>query len=91
MLQELANESENHGCEDEQVEDKGDDGKRHTNYVNNIQIENIESYIYLLHLRERDTAPETKNKIRRFKDESRPDGHHSPKHSDIFKVTLRHA
>ncbi len=33
-----------------------------------------------------DTAPETKTKTRRFKDESRPDGQHSPS-----KVTLEHA
>ena len=62
MLQELADESENQGL-------KMENDTPIRIYVNNTQIENVESY--------RDTAPE-KNKARRFKEESWPDGQHSP-------------
>ena len=50
MLQDLVAASEKSGseeCEDEQVEYKGDDGKRTPMYVNNTQTENVESYLYL--------------------------------------------
>ncbi|KAK2171863.1 hypothetical protein NP493_1017g02048 [Ridgeia piscesae] len=59
-------------------------------YVNNTQIENVESYIYLGQ-RYRDTAPETKNNTRRFKEGSRPDGQHSPSTATSSSVTLGHA
>ena len=49
-------------------------------HVKNIQIENVESYW------DRDTAPETKSKTRRFKEESRPDGHHSPNTATSSRV-----
>ena len=40
---------------------------------------------------DRDTAPETKTKTRRFKEESRPDGEHSPSTATSSRVTLEHA
>ena len=47
ILHKLAEESGNLWSEYEQVDDKGDNGKRHTIFVDNTQIENVESYIYL--------------------------------------------
>ena len=41
--------------------------------------------------RDRDTAPETKTKTRRFKEESEPDGQHSPSTFTFSRVTLEHA
>ena len=40
---------------------------------------------------DRDTAPETKTKTRRFKEESRPGGQHSPSTTTSSRVTLEHA
>ena len=40
---------------------------------------------------ERDTAPETKSKTRRFKDESRPNAQHWPSTATSSRVTLEHA
>ena len=41
--------------------------------------------------RDNDIAPETKTKTRRFKEESRPDGQHSPSTATSSRVTLEHA
>ncbi|KAK2169945.1 hypothetical protein NP493_1169g00005 [Ridgeia piscesae] len=55
-------------------------------YVNNTQIENVESYIYLgQRYSNRDT-----NQDRRFKEESRPGGQHSPNTATSSRVTLEH-
>ena len=56
-------------------------------YINNTQIENVESYIYL----GRDITPEEKKKALRFKEESRPDGQHSPSTATPSRITLGHA
>ena len=63
------------GSEDEQVEDNGDDGKRHTS-------------TYQQHS---DREHKRKIKTRRFKEESRPDGQHSPSTATSSKVALEHA
>ncbi|KAK2191817.1 hypothetical protein NP493_44g01004 [Ridgeia piscesae] len=52
-------------------------------YVNNTQIKNVESTSTW----DRDTAPETKTKLRRFKEESR----HSPSTATSSRVTLEPA
>ena len=56
-------------------------------YVNNTQIVNVK----VTSTWDRDTAPETKPKTMRFKEESRPDGQHSPSTATYSKVTLEHA
>ncbi|KAK2179897.1 hypothetical protein NP493_465g01041 [Ridgeia piscesae] len=56
-------------------------------YVNNTQIETFESYIYLGHRH----STRDKNKTRRFKEESRPGGQHSPSTATSSMVTLEHA
>ena len=43
------------------------------------------------HTWDRDTAPETKTKTRGFRDESLPDGQHSPSSATSSSVTLEHA
>ena len=40
---------------------------------------------------DRDTVPATKTKIRRFKEESHPDGQHSPSTATSSRVTLEQA
>ena len=40
---------------------------------------------------DRDTAPETQTKTRRFKEESWPDGQHSSSTKTSSRVTLEHA
>ena len=55
-------------------------------YVNNTQIENVESYVY--RDRDRDTAPALNTKD---KEESRPDGQPSPSTTTSSRVTLEHA
>ena len=52
-------------------------------YVNNTEIENVESYMYLA-----GTPPDTKTKKRRFKEESRPGGQHSPSTGTSSRVTI---
>ena len=54
-------------------------------YFNNIQTENIESYIYL---GQRYSTRE--KKTRRFKEESWLDGQHSPNTATSSRVTLEH-
>ncbi|KAK2177781.1 hypothetical protein NP493_578g00014 [Ridgeia piscesae] len=56
-------------------------------YVNNTQIEIVESYTYLGQ-RYRTTD---KKQATRFKEESRPDGQHSPSTATSSRVTLEHA
>ncbi|KAK2157678.1 hypothetical protein NP493_1860g00010 [Ridgeia piscesae] len=56
-------------------------------YVNNTQIENVESYIYL----GQRYSTRDKNQDKRFKEESRPDGQHSPSTATSSRVTLEHA
>ena len=55
-------------------------------YVNNTQIENIESYAYL----GQRYSTRDKNHPRRFKGESRPDGQHSPSTATYSRVALKH-
>ena len=78
MLQELDDESENQGLKMNKSKTKVMMENGTSIYVNNTKIENMERYIY----RDRDTTPETKTKIRRFKEESWLDGQHSqtPRH-----------
>ena len=46
LLREFADKQHKSGSEDEQAEDKGDDGKRHTNiYINNTQ--NVKNCVYV--------------------------------------------
>ena len=87
MLQELADESENQGLKITKLKTKVMMDSDTPIYVNNTQIENIESFIYL----GRDTAPETKTKTRKFKEKSRPDRQHSPSTMTSARVTLEHA
>ena len=54
-------------------------------YVNNTNIENVEIYL------DRDIAPEAKTKTRRFKEESRLNGQHSPSTATSSRITLEHA
>ena len=83
MLQDLADESENQGMKMNKSKTKMMMENNTPIYANNTQIENVESYIYW----NRDTAPETKTKTRRFKEELRPDGQHSPSTATSSKVT----
>ena len=78
MLHKLADESNN----DEQDEEKGDDGNRHTSTTLRSRTLKATSTC------DRDTTPVTKTKKRRFKEESRPDGQHSP--STATSSTLEH-
>ena len=89
MLQELADESENQGM-------KTNKSKTKVMMENDVLI-----YIYIsrtlrsrtlnsTYIWDRDVAPETKTKTRRFKEESRPDGQHSPSTATSSKVTLEH-
>ena len=48
-----------------------------------LQIENAETW-------DKDTAPKTKTKKRRLKEESRPDGQHSPSTATSSRVTLEY-
>ena len=57
-------------------------------YVNNTQIENVESFIYLG--QRYSTRDKPQDKERRFKKESRADGQHSPSTATSSRVTLEH-
>ena len=57
-------------------------------YVNNTQIENVESYIYL---GQRYSIRDKNTKARRFKEESWLDGQHLPSITTSSRVTLEHA
>ena len=59
-------------------------------YVNNTQIENVES-TWDTSTWDSYTAPETNTKTRRFKEEKRPDGQHSPSTAKSSRVTLKRA
>ena len=87
MLQELVDESENHGLEVNKSNTKVVIENDTPIYVNNTQIENVESYTYLGQ-RYRTTG---KKQATRFKEESRPDGQHSPSTATSSRVTLEHA
>ena len=53
-------------------------------HVNNLRSRTVKAtYIW-----DRDTSPETKTKTLRFKEESRPDGQHSPSTATSSRVTL---
>ena len=90
MLQELADESENQGLKMNKSEIK-------------VMMENGTSIYTCMSttlrsrtlkatsIWDRDTAPETKTKTRRFKEESRPDGQHLPSTATSSRVTLEHA
>ena len=56
-------------------------------YVINTWIKNVESYNYL----GQRYSTRDKTKTRRFKEESRPDGQHSPSTATSSRVTLEHA
>ena len=88
MLQELADESDNQGLKMNKSTKKVIMETDTPIYANNTQIENVESYTSTW---DRDTAPETKTKTRRFKDESRPDGQLSPSTATSSRVTLERA
>ena len=66
MLLELADESENQGLMMNKSKTKVMMENDTSIFVNNTQIENVESYM----------GQETKTKTRRFKEESRPGGQH---------------
>ena len=74
MLQELADEGENHGLK--MYKSKAEVVMENDTpvYVNNTQIENVESYIYL----GQRYSIRKKKKTMRIKEESRTDGQHSP-------------
>ena len=56
-------------------------------YAHTTQIEKVESYLYL---GQRYSIGD-KSKIRRFKQESRPDGQHLPSTATSSRITLEHA
>ncbi|KAK2162781.1 hypothetical protein NP493_1489g00026 [Ridgeia piscesae] len=56
-------------------------------YVSNTQIENVEIYIYL----GQRYSNRDKNQEKSFKEESRPDGQHSPNTATSSRVTLENA
>ena len=84
MLQDLADDSEIQGVKMNKSKTKMMMENDTPIYVNNTQIEDIESW-------GRDTAPDTKTKTRRFKEGSRPDGQHSPSTAISLRITLGHA
>ena len=69
-LQELADESENLGLKINKSKIKVMMENDTPIYLNNTQIENVESYIYL---GQRYSTRDKQNNTRRFKEESRPD------------------
>ena len=83
ILQELPDEREIQGLKMNMSKKKATMENNTPMYVNNTQIENAESYIYMGYIY---TAPETKTKTRILKKESKPDGQHS--HRDIFKGNI---
>ena len=87
MLHVLADESDNQGLKMNKSKTKVMMETYSPIYVNDIQIENDESYIYL----DRDTEPATQSKTKRFKEELRPDGQHSPSTAKYSRVRLEHA
>ena len=87
MLHNLADEIENQGLKMNKSKTKAMIGNDTPIYVNNTQIENVESYIYL----GQRYRTRHKNNTRRFKDESRPDKQHSPINATSSRVTLEHA
>ena len=84
MLQELAAESENQGLKMNKSKTKMMMENDTPTHVNNTQIDNVETW-------DRGTAPETKTKTRRFKEESRPVEQYSPSTVPFSRVTLEHA
>ena len=86
VLQELADESENQGLKMNQSKTKEMMENDTAIYVNNIQIENDESYIYVGQI----YNTREKNKTERFKEESRLGGQHSPSSATSSKITLEH-
>ena len=86
MLQELAGESENQPLNMCKLKTKVMMGNDTVIYINNTQIENVESYIYL---GERYSTRD-KTKTMRFIEESWPDRRHSPSPAASSRVTLEH-
>ena len=86
MLQELADESENHGLKMNKSKTKVRMANDTPIYVNSTQTENVESYVYL----GQRYSTRDENQARRFKEESRPDGQHSPSTATCSRVTLEH-
>ena len=80
MLQELADESQNRGLKMNKLKTK-------------VMMENDTTTLTSIATStlDRDTAPDTKTKTRRFKEESRPDGQHSLSNATSSRVTLEHA
>ena len=87
VLQELSDESENQGLKMNKSKTKVMMEHDTPVYVNNNQIENVESCISL---GQRYSTRE-KKQTKRFKEESRPDGQHSPSTATSSKVILEHA
>ena len=84
MLQELTDESENQGLKMNKSETKVMMKNDSSIYVNNTQIENVERHIYM----GQRYSTRDKTKTRRFKEESRPDGQHSPSTATSSRVIL---
>ena len=87
MLQGLAEECEKQGLKMKYLKTKVMVENDTLIYGNNIQLENVESYVYC----DRDAAPKTKTKTSRFKEESRVDGQHSLSTATSSRITLKHA
>ncbi len=87
MLPELDDESEDHVLKMNKSKTKVMMENDTPIHVNNTQIENVENKSTW----DRDTAPETKTKTRRFNEESWPDGQHSPSIATTSRATLEHA
>ena len=87
MLQKLVDESGNQGLKMNKSQTKVIMETDTPVYVNNTQIENAESYIYLGQI----YSTRDKNQGKEIKKKSRPDGQHSPSTATSSWVTLQHA
>ena len=79
MLQDLGDESNNRGL------------RMNKSKTKMIMENDTSIYVTLKATWDRDTAPETETKTRRFKEQSRPDEQHSPSTATHSRVTLQHA
>jgi len=87
MLHGLADESERHGVKVNNLKTKVMMEKTHQYMSTILKSRKVKA----MSTWDRDTAPGTKTKTRRFKEESRPDGQHSPSTASSSRVTLEHA
>ena len=88
MLQELADESDKQGLKMNKSKTKMMMENVTSIYINNTQIEN--RTLKATSTWDRDIAPEIKTNTRRFKEESWPDGQHSPSTATSSRA-LEHA